>query len=1064
MKEANIDSDIEEMKRQVAEMDYCKSSGVDGLISLIKNIFGPYLTNTSSKVRQAAIEMLVQCCENVLNKYLYSDKDEANKLSKEKADFLIQFLIQRIDDYDSVGGSLKGLLLFLQYENGMYIDAKLFLDVFHKLNNKLNVPAMVQEWRQLALTMFEVAFTTSKYVSYIRSENKIDEFANGFKSSMWHEKDPRCLLIGFNAANALLKNFADEENDDEGGEEMYCMHDETLEGIFDATSCYFPITFKPPPNDPYGIRPEVLIQLLESIFASSIRMAPHIFPFFTEKMEAELTEAKVHSMNAWGKCMETFDVHTSGKYLTPQLTTLLINEILRSNDDDTVPTALSFLKILIRTSMVATTSHGFSKKSQTLSSKRQKTLVSPSWSNFINAVLKACVVELCGAPEALVGRAAARMLQAFAAASPTGFLIAMKRAMPPFLDFHRETSNESQKDAIIEALALLTDIIDEEIAYFDGENEVKVVLDSMKELFWNAYTTSEKSDVQRKRVCMLAIRNMIVRPPTSYIVLSEVNAMLETLGNTIVLLNEEVEDENNAEIMERTIMQVMIDVGGKSPSYTKFLIDRVVPKYVDNVRNLLNEETLDENSESEKIATVLQVIANLCNIPEIFQYILPSLYNLCSSSMWSKKTSCIVFACITRIILHGANRSRCIEFCFSSIDKDDTTTSSSFVQFLLNDFNKKREEETVNEECKRSIEICYKQIFTALTQNIPDSSHDDFVNDVLTRYMSQELPLNILVAVIGGCKKEVLANPVVGVPLLTQNLLDICLAENRNEDNLIEPAAKCLASLINKVDQIHDKTVENCINVFIATLQHSKNKYHVYALSWFTKALVMRGHAGASKLIDLLFQSLKSNHRSVANMSARSFSLIMEDSVDILNRNCNVNCALFYKQRFFERMLPRLRTMIEKKDEKSRLHLIKAMMFLAKHMTASALLSHADTILPVVIEAISSDDIEACITSLTACSIVVKENLELIEKYVDIIIPRIIVLTKEAINKNPKYRILAIEILLEMLRLPYLRIHKFKSKVLIALGDSIDDGARSVRRKSVQVRNEWFVTNGENEF
>ena len=51
-----------------------------------------------------------------------------------------------------------------------------------------------------------------------------------------------------------------------------------------------------------------------------------------------------------------------------------------------------------------------------------------------------------------------------------------------------------------------------------------------------------------------------------------------------------------------------------------------------------------------------------------------------------------------------------------------------------------------------------------------------------------------------------------------------------------------------------------------------------------------------------------------------------------------------------------------------------------------------------------------------------------------------------------------------MLRLPYLRIHKFKFNVLKALGDSIDDGARSVRRKAVQVRNEWFVANGDNQF
>ena len=70
--------------------------------------------------------------------------------------------------------------------------------------------------------------------------------------------------------------------------------------------------------------------------------------------------------------------------------------------------------------MIATTSssNNINSKKQPPSSKRQKTLVSPAWSNFINAVLKACVVELCGAPEALVGRAAARMLQAFAAASP----------------------------------------------------------------------------------------------------------------------------------------------------------------------------------------------------------------------------------------------------------------------------------------------------------------------------------------------------------------------------------------------------------------------------------------------------------------------------------------------------------------------------------------------------------------------------------------------------------------------------------------------------------------------
>ena len=56
-------------------------------------------------------------------------------------------------------------------------------------------------------------------------------------------------------------------------------------------------------------------------------------------MDADLTEAKVHSMNAWSACIENFSINDAAEYMTPQLTSLLVEEILRSNDDDTVPTA-----------------------------------------------------------------------------------------------------------------------------------------------------------------------------------------------------------------------------------------------------------------------------------------------------------------------------------------------------------------------------------------------------------------------------------------------------------------------------------------------------------------------------------------------------------------------------------------------------------------------------------------------------------------------------------------------------------------------------------------------------
>lgn len=33
---------------------------------------------------------------------------------------------------------------------------------------------------------------------------------------------------------------------------------ETSEAVFDATACYFPVTFTPPPNDPHNISPDAL--------------------------------------------------------------------------------------------------------------------------------------------------------------------------------------------------------------------------------------------------------------------------------------------------------------------------------------------------------------------------------------------------------------------------------------------------------------------------------------------------------------------------------------------------------------------------------------------------------------------------------------------------------------------------------------------------------------------------------------------------------------------------------------------------------------------------------------
>ena len=74
----------------------------------------------------------------------------------------------------------------------------------------------------------------------------------------------------------------------------------------------------------------------------------------------------------------------------------------------------------------------------------------------------------------------------------------------------------------------------------------------------------------------------------------------------------------------------------------------------------------------------LQVLANLCAIPAVYRFTLPSLYNICRHSMWQEKEGCIIFSCLTRIILHKSNDADSINYCFSSSSFSGKTDSAKF--------------------------------------------------------------------------------------------------------------------------------------------------------------------------------------------------------------------------------------------------------------------------------------------------------------------------------------------------------------------------------------------------
>ena len=84
------------------------------------------------------------------------------------------------------------------------------------------------------------------------------EFLSGYISLAEGEKDPRNLLLAFAIDRVLLLEFDISAHVEVGNTfGLVYIHgidrNSESQDLFNITFCYFPITFRPPPDDPYGI-------------------------------------------------------------------------------------------------------------------------------------------------------------------------------------------------------------------------------------------------------------------------------------------------------------------------------------------------------------------------------------------------------------------------------------------------------------------------------------------------------------------------------------------------------------------------------------------------------------------------------------------------------------------------------------------------------------------------------------------------------------------------------------------------------------------------------------------
>jgi hypothetical protein len=245
---------------------------------------------------------------------------------------LFEFCLARLDDGPSLLPSLRALMALLRLLEGVpapgplpgaasTLCRALFRDVYVQAHDVVT--------RQSVFRLLRTLLQNAVYGGVLlRGEGAgrppfALDFAAGFAAAMNGEKDPRCLLEGLHIARHVLSGeFGD-------ATEPLCAE------LFEIISCYFPITFTPPPNNPHGITNAMLTDALNSVFSASPRLAPHVLPLLLEKLGSALPADKRAALVALAACVPAYDLAgLCGGGLLATLASALRREVVQSRDRD----------------------------------------------------------------------------------------------------------------------------------------------------------------------------------------------------------------------------------------------------------------------------------------------------------------------------------------------------------------------------------------------------------------------------------------------------------------------------------------------------------------------------------------------------------------------------------------------------------------------------------------------------------------------------------------------------------------------------------------------------------
>ncbi|CAG8494992.1 1280_t:CDS:10, partial [Ambispora gerdemannii] len=937
------------------------------------------------------------------------------------ANELVDFYCDRLADAPSVPQLLKGLVSLQQFqtfssENAIKISKAIFESV--------KVQSLQQTDRYIVFQIFDGLLKRQLNALKQMGSN----FVFGFVQVMDGEKDPRNLLLVFSLVKYIITNFDISEH---------------VEDFFEVTFCYFPITFKPPPDDVYGITADDLKVGLRECFSATPHFANQAMPLLLEKLASSSGNAKKDSMETLAACAPVYGANALTPYLEDLWDGLKI-EIFHSTDDSLESYALDALRSIV----------------SALSS--QIVAQSDPLERFLQPIIKECLENL-KEPELKLAKHGGRILKYCAMASDPACNALMSFSMRILLEQYRKSELITQKKAILEVFmqfleasrtlyGSIDDVIMGDQVDQDFVTPLLAFKDELFEIFSGSLiTTNEYSEL--RLISLIGLYSMILI--RQFLSDNETGIVLQYFNRVILT-------EYDQEIISRCYfrseaLNALANIAHYKPNV---VLEISLPTFIahlpDDADSLQkNTMTMASNKKFATYNTALDALAKFAIEPLLFQVfvdaVIKKLNNIRSETGVVSEYLQALLSALYNILLKKADLkhsdlARYVDillsrlFAFSvgpTLNNDDQSMDNVFldlkilervaaiISIITRNLDIEEQSNFTSKMCKLFIEGDIS--FLAFSEEEKQTYIGSFKPLSTASNSFQQNLLILFAAAVGSIRPEV-PIPVENISKFLSDIGAISLStSNGIQRNAL---LKLAASILNKWKQddelkefVQSKILVELKNHLIVNGQVDQELRRV-ALShflWFTKALLLRVEEVGYECTGIILNLFNDN--SLGRQASEGFDILVGEDDFLSRKNLKHNYLI-------------------------------GLSHLLRNVPKQLWLNELPPLFPLLIHSLSLPDPQLKTSTIDTFYMIANDASHIISEHVTTLVPLLLSLSQMNEANTMHVRISALRclgVLPDTVRFDVL--YPYKNQVVRELVKVLDDRKRLVRKEAVDCRN-----------